>query len=182
MLARVLPAGRGADLAATVRGAVKIGQHRTLEQDIEFAFAQLSEIAIRALSPAINDTYTGLSCIDWLGDALRMLVALPNFDGAWRTRHGQVRLLIPPLRISSIVGAAFDLIREAGASSPTVMVRLLRTYARLAPQLRSDEQRKAILEEVEAGPEIMARAPAVALDQAALDTAFRLARDRLTAS
>jgi uncharacterized membrane protein len=181
-LAYVLPAERGADLTAAIHGAVMIGQHRTLEQDIEFAFAQLSEIAIRALSPAINDTYTGLSCIDWLGDAFRMLVALPNPDGVWHTRHGQPRLLVPPLRIASIVRAAFDLIREAGASSPAVIVRLLQTYARLAAQLRSDEQRNAILEEVEAAGETMARVPAVALDQQALDAAYRLARDRLTVS
>ena len=143
----------GPILAAAIHGAVMIGQSRTLEQDIEFAFAQLSEIAIRALSPAINDTYTGLSCIDWLGDALRMLVALPNPDGVWRARRGRPRLLVQPMRIAGIVQAAFDLIREAGAGSPAVIVRLLQTYARLAPQLRNDEQRKAILEEVEAARE-----------------------------
>ena len=181
-LAHVLPAAQGIDLNAAIHGAVMIGQHRTLEQDIEFAFAQLSEIAIRALSPAINDTYTGLSCIDWLGDALRMLVGLPSPDGVWRSRHGQPRLLIPPLQMASIVRVAFDLIREAGAGNPAVMVRLLQTYARLAPQLRSDEQRQAILEEVEAARETMTRAPAVAQDQEALDTAFRLARDRLTSA
>ncbi len=179
-LAHILPAEQGTNLAPAIYRAVMIGQYRTLEQDIEFAFAQLSEIAIRALSPAINDTYTGLSCIDWLGDALRMLVALPNPDGAWRARHGQERLLIPPPRMASIVRAAFDLIREAGASSPAVLLRLLQTYARLAPQLRTDEQRKAILEEVEAAGECMARAPAVAMDQVALDAALRLARDRLS--
>jgi uncharacterized membrane protein len=108
-LAHVLPAERGAELAEAIHGAVMIGQHRTLEQDIEFAFAQLSEIAIRALSPAVNDTYTGLICIDWLGDAMRMLVALPMSDGAWRTRQGQIRLLYPPVRMARIVPAAFDL-------------------------------------------------------------------------
>jgi len=180
-LAYVLPSARGADLAAAIHGAVMIGQHRTLEQDVELAFAQLSEIAIRALSPAINDTYTGLSCIDWLGDALRMLVALPKPAGVWRTQHGQPRLLTQPLRMASIVRAAFDLIREAGASSPAVIVRLLQTYARLAPQLRSDEQRNAILEEVEAARDSISHVPVVALDQQALDAAFRLARDRLTA-
>jgi hypothetical protein len=75
------------------RSSKRFGQHRTLEQDVEFAFAQLSEIAIRALSPALNDTYTGLSSIDWLGDALRMLAAFSASDGAWRTGDGKVRLL-----------------------------------------------------------------------------------------
>jgi uncharacterized membrane protein len=179
-LAHVLASDHDADLTAAVRGAVLIGQHRTLEQDIEFAFAQLAEIAIRALSPAVNDTYTGLICIDWLGDALRMLVALPAQDGASRTAAGEVRLLIPPLRMADIVPAAVDLIRQAGANSPAITIRLLQTYARLAPQLRNEQQRRAILEQVEALRESMARIQAVGLDQAALDAAYRVAHERLT--
>lgn len=180
-LAHVLPPARGVELAAEIRDTVMIGQHRTLEQDIEFAFAQLSEIAIRALSPAINDTYTGLICIDWLGDALRMLVGFPMSDGAWRTRQGQLRLLIPPLRIERIIHGAFDLIREAGANSPAVTIRLLQTYARLAPQLRNAEQRQAVLEQAEATQEGASRMREVGLDREAVDAAYRLARERLDA-
>src|SRR5262249_34572340 len=67
-LAQVLPAARAADLAPAVRRDIRIGAHRILEQDVEFGVAQLVEIALRALSPAVNDAFTGLSCIDWLGD------------------------------------------------------------------------------------------------------------------
>lgn len=180
VLAHVLPAPRRAELAAAVHGAVIFGQHRTLQQDIEFAFAQLSEIAIRALSPAINDTYTGLSCIDWLGDALRMLVSFPVLDGAWRTLGGKIRVLVPQVHIRRIVRAGFDLIREAGASSPAVTIRMLQTHARLAPMLVNDAQRRAILEQVEAVRQNMTRLPEVGLDREAIDAAYRLARERLT--
>ncbi len=180
VLAHVLPASRQAELAAKVHGAVIFGQHRTLQQDIEFAFAQLSEIAIRALSPAINDTYTGLSCIDWLGDALRMLVSFPVSDAAWRTRGGQIRVLVPPVHIRRIVRAGFDLIREAGAGSPAVTIRMLQTHARLAPMLVNDGQRQAVLEQVEAVRQSMTRLPEVGLDREAIDGAYRLARERLT--
>jgi uncharacterized membrane protein len=179
VLAHVLPASGQAELAATVHGSVIIGQHRTLQQDIEFAFAQLSEIAIRALSPAINDTYTGLSCIDWLGDALRMLVSFRVSDGAWRTRRGQIRVLVPHAQFADIVRAGFDLIREAGASSPAVMIRMLQTHARLAPMLVNDGQRQAILAQVEAVRQSMLRLPEGSLDREALDAAYRLARERL---
>jgi uncharacterized membrane protein len=181
VLARVLPAEAAERLAPAVQGAVIIGQHRTLEQDIEFAFAQLSEIAIRALSPAINDTYTGLSCIDWLGDALRMVVAFSTPQGAWRTREGRVALLLPPPVLVHMVRAAFNLIREAGASSPAVTVRLLQTYARLAPQLHNDAQRQAFLEQVEAARDVMSRMPEVGLDRDALEAAYRAAREGLVA-
>jgi len=165
----------------TIHNAVTIGQHRTLEQDAEFAFAQLSEIAIRALSPAINDTYTGLSSIDWLGDALRLVAAFPASDGAWRTNLGKTRLLIPPLRFTRAVRAAFDLIRQAATDNPAVTLRLLQTCARLALQLRDDEQRRAILEEVEAAHEAAARMPEAHIDRNAIEEAYRLACDRLGA-
>jgi uncharacterized membrane protein len=179
VLAHVLPASGQAELTPTVHGSVTIGQHRTLQQDIEFAFAQLSEIAIRALSPAINDTYTGLSCIDWLGDALRMLVSYRVSDDAWRTHDGRIRVLVPHVEFSDIVRAGFDLIREAGASSPAVMIRMLQTHARLAPMLINDGQRRAILAQVEAVRQSMLRLPEASLDRQALDAACRLARERL---
>src|SRR5262249_35445406 len=138
-----------------------------------------SEIAIRALSPAINDTYTGLSSIDWLGDALRMLGSLPVSDGAWRTSRGEVRLLVPPLRFARAVGAAFGLIRQSAADNPAVCTRLLQTCARLALQLRTEEQRRAILDQVEAIHEAAERIPDVRMDRNAVEEAYRLASDRL---
>jgi uncharacterized membrane protein len=174
-LAFVVPAERVRELGATVHNAVKIGQHRTLEQDVEFAFAQLSEIAIRALSPAVNDTYTGLSSIDWLGDALRMFATFPGSQDAWRNSLGKIRLFVPPLPFARVVHAAFDLIRQAGADSPAVTIRLLQTCARLAPQLSSDEQRRAIRHEVEAAHEAALRMPKVHLDRTALEEAYNLA-------
>src|SRR5262249_56188307 len=65
-LAAVVPSDRGAGLEAAIDRGIKIGRHRTLTQDSEFGIAQVVEIAIRALSPAINDTYTGVACVDWL--------------------------------------------------------------------------------------------------------------------
>ena len=178
-LAHVLPAPLTDELGAAIHNAVTIGQHRTLEQDPEFAFAQLSEIAIRALSPAINDTYTGLSSIDWLGDALRMLGSLPASDGAWRTSRGAVRLLVPPLRFARAVMAAFDLIRQSAVNNPAVCIRLLQTCARLALQLRTKEQRRAILDQVEAIHEAAERIPDGRMDRNAVEEAYRLASDRL---
>ena len=72
VLGYVIPSDRAAALAPLVGRHVLIGMHRTLKQDLEFGIAQLVEIALRALSPAINDTFTGLTCVDWLGDELRV--------------------------------------------------------------------------------------------------------------
>ena len=69
-LARVLPASAAAPLAGELHHAVEIGPWRTQRQDPEYAIYQVVEIAIRALSPAVNDTFTGMVCVDWLGAAL----------------------------------------------------------------------------------------------------------------
>jgi uncharacterized membrane protein len=178
-LAHVIPASHAEEFASVIHQSVRIGQHRTLEQDLEFAFAQLSEIAIRALSPAVNDTYTGLSCIDWLGDALRMFAALPSSDGEWRTNLGAVRVLVPPLHFPRVVAAALDLIRQAGAENPAVMIRLLQTCARLARQLQEEGQRRAIQAQVQAIHEAAVRFPDVHVDRNDLEDAYRLACDAL---
>ena len=69
-LADVWPAAAAPGVARALGGAHATGPHRTLTQDLSFAVDQLVEIAIRALSPAVNDTFTALACIDWLGDGL----------------------------------------------------------------------------------------------------------------
>src|SRR6202050_942568 len=66
-LAMVWPRGAAAEVALALSKAHVTGPHRTLVQDPVFAIDQLVEIAIRALSAAVNDTFTALTCIDWLG-------------------------------------------------------------------------------------------------------------------
>ena len=69
-LARVWPPGAADAVSEALRVAHVTGSSRTLAQDLAFAIDQLVEIAIRALSPAVNDTFTALTCIDWLGESL----------------------------------------------------------------------------------------------------------------
>jgi uncharacterized membrane protein len=69
-LARVWPASQAGTVAAALARAHVSGAYRTLTQDPVFPVDQLVEIAIRALSLAVNDTFTALTCIDWLADAL----------------------------------------------------------------------------------------------------------------
>jgi uncharacterized membrane protein len=78
-----------------------------------------------------------------------------------------------------IVRTAFDLIRNGAADNPAVCLRLLQTCARLAPQLHNDEQRLAVLDQVEAVHEAVAGIHHVSLDTNAIEEAYRLARERL---
>jgi uncharacterized membrane protein len=132
-LGRVLPDEATDAVRRTVRESVEIGVARTLRQDEEFALAQVVEIALRALSPAVNDTYTGLTCIDWLGAALVEIGRHPEPTGGWCSDDGEVRLVEPPLHFERELKAAFDLIRQSGADNPAVLIRLLDALTEMAP-------------------------------------------------
>ena len=93
------PGVRGAALEAAIDRAVVIGRHRTLTQDSEFGIAQIVEIAIRALSPAVNDTFTGVACVDWLADALLVLAEKPPLEGNWYDAAGELRVWMPAVRL-----------------------------------------------------------------------------------
>src|SRR6266581_3547452 len=106
-----------------------VGPHRTLSQDVSFGIDQLVEIALRALSAAVNDTFTALTCIDWLGDELRVFAVHITERGACLGASGSIRLIWPPLRISRLVKSAFDQIRQASLGQPAVMIRMLDALA-----------------------------------------------------
>jgi uncharacterized membrane protein len=174
----VLPRDRSEALADALRRDVQIGPHRTLKQDIEFGIAQLVEIALRALSPAVNDTFTGLTCIDWLGDEMRVLA--PRQDaGACLGPSGAVRLMWPSLRFARLVKAAFDQIRQAAAGNPAVSIRLLQTFASLAARFEDARIREPLLEQVDAVREAVSGERLVKSDRDDVEAAYRAAREAL---
>ncbi len=150
ILAYVIPAEKGEPLRRSINNTLAIGPNRTLTQDPEFAFAQIIEIGIRALSPAINDTFTGIACVDWLSNSILSMVDLPTTEGSWQDKDGHIRIIKAPLKFPRLVSAAFDMIREAGAGNPAILIRLLQNFIRMAPHLKNDEQRAAILRQVTA--------------------------------
>src|ERR1039457_1300560 len=101
-LAAIVPAEKIGKLEAAIDRGVHIGRHRTLTQDSEFGIAQVVEIAIRALSPAVNDTYTGIACVDWLADALLTLAERPPLEGNWYDTGSRLRVWMPPVRLERL--------------------------------------------------------------------------------
>ena len=134
-LASVVPAAKARELEPIIDRRIVIGRHRTLTQDSEFAVSQIVEIAIRALSPAVNDTFTGVACVDWLADALLILAEKPPLDGNWYDETGELRIWAPAVLLPRLVKLAFDQIRQASATTPAVLIRQLEAIRRLAPRL-----------------------------------------------
>jgi len=167
------PASRAPMLEKVVLRRLKLGRHRTMKQDFEFGIAQIVEIAIRALSPAVNDTFTGVACVDWLGDAILLAASAPSLDDCRYDSSGKLRLRVRPLRLERLVRMAFDQIRQASADNPAVSIRILETVRRIAPRLTDDRARKALQDEARAVWEAASTELVATLDREDVDAAWR---------
>ncbi|HEX7286648.1 MAG TPA: DUF2254 domain-containing protein [Candidatus Angelobacter sp.] len=128
-----------AQLVHAFARALDIGPRRTMTQDPEFAFAQIVEIGLRAMSPAVNDPNTMFTCVQWLGDGLRVIAqTLPH-----RTTHadgnGEPRVIELEYPYHRFVGAAFDPLRQVARDSPEASVVMLETIAALAGCLTEEK-------------------------------------------
>ena len=132
-----------ADWPADLLRYVSLGRHRNPEQDVAFGVQQLVDIALKALSPAVNDTTTAIMAIDYLGEVLGRL-ARRDFPGALRSDGQHLRVLVRVCDFGAYVRLAFDLVRESARGNPAVLRRLLRAIALAASQVR-DPTRLAVL-------------------------------------
>ncbi|OWP64152.1 hypothetical protein CDA63_05340 [Hymenobacter amundsenii] len=112
-----------------------LGRHRNPTQDVAFGVQQLVDIALKALSPAVNDTTTANMAIDYLGELLGQL-ARRDFPGVLRSDGHHLRVLVQVYSFADYVQLAFDLVRVSGANNPAVLRRLLRALALAASQVR----------------------------------------------
>ena len=133
-LARVFPKDRvNKSLTAQIDEAFVLGSKRTNQQDLEFSINQLVEIAVRALSPGINDPFTAIRCTDQISATL-CLLARRDIPSPYRyDDQNQLRLSIAPLVFADVIDAAFNQIRQNGRSSVAVTIRLLEAIAVIAP-------------------------------------------------
>jgi uncharacterized membrane protein len=107
-----------------LRRTFRLGMERTFEQDPKYALRILVDIAIRALSPAINDPTTAVQALDQIGDLLHHLGGRHLEIGALSDQDGHVRVVIPFPTWEDFLGLAFSEIRAYGATSMQVMRRM----------------------------------------------------------
>jgi uncharacterized membrane protein len=124
-----------------------VGSHRTLTQDVSFGIDQLVEIAIRALSPAVNDTFTAMTCIDWLGDNLCKIAADWHPTRVHRDRLGYIRVISADPAYDRLVQRAFEKIRQSSLGMPAVMIRELEALARIMTETKDPGQRRVLLDQ-----------------------------------
>jgi uncharacterized membrane protein len=132
--------------SAELLGAFDIGPTRTLQQDVEFGVIQIVDIALRAMSPAINDPSTAISCIDQLSRILiRWLGRAPPAPVLFDPPHVP-RVFVPWIRVEGMLDTAFEQIRHYAARDAAVSLRLLRAIDDIAGMLQQDDARAKLLE------------------------------------
>jgi len=138
-LASVWPAHLTDDaVIQAVRDSFILGSERTPEQDVEYGLVALADIAVRALSPGINDPTTALHCIDHLTEILAALGSRRRPDPLRTSPDKVTRLLVCDSSFDRATAVAFDQIRHYGASDPTVARALLDAISDLAGVVRPE--------------------------------------------
>ena len=141
--------------------AVALGRVRTMQQDVAFGIRQLVDVALRALSPGINDPTTAHEVVVHLGSILREILLRDLPPAVFRDGSGRTLVFPHELSYGDYVVRAFAQIRHAGARQPAVALFTLRTMAMLRSELRDAgledrgasimEQAGLVLRELERG-------------------------------
>jgi uncharacterized membrane protein len=140
-VALMVPEAPGA--AAAIRGATALGTQRAGFADLEFAVSHLVEVAVRALSPGINDPHTAMGVLDRLGSSLCDIVHV-HLHGGVTEREGETRLVVPATDYDGLTDRMFHLIRQNAAGSAAVLIRMLEVLTAVV-SCESDAQRVASL-------------------------------------
>jgi uncharacterized membrane protein len=158
---------------------IDVGPHRTLDQDVEYAIDQLVEVALRALSPAVNDTFTALTCLDWISDALRELAAIPPMAAIHCDAGGRIRVVERSRHLERVVKAAYEKIRQVAVGNPAVTIRLLRSIERVVPAMADPAGRAELGRQADLAVEGSLAAIGVEGDRADVRAAYRQVIERL---
>jgi uncharacterized membrane protein len=132
-------------LTKQIDDAFILGKQRTEQQDVEFCVNQLVEVALRAISPGINDPFTAIRCIDQLSAALCRL-AEKDFPSPYRyDEDNNLRIIASTVTFAELTDEAFNQIRHYGSSDAAVTMRLLEAIALIATRTRNKKDRAALL-------------------------------------
>ncbi|MFN8471494.1 MAG: DUF2254 domain-containing protein [Anaerolineae bacterium] len=149
VVALVWPAGRvDEQLATQIRRAFEIGNVRTPTQDIEYAVNQLTEMAVRAMSPAINDPFTAMTCLDHMGDGLAKFIRQGEKGSHYYDRDGKLRLILEPVTFERLLSAAFDMLRHASCDNATVLLHMVEVVDVISQEAKSPEARQQLIRQI----------------------------------
>ena len=146
-----------------------VGRQRTVDQDAAFGIRQLVDVAMKALSPGINDTTTAVMCVDYL-TAILVRLAGRQIESRYRTKDGELRLVTRGPTFTGLVGEAYDQIRQNADGNVAVLARLLWSLETLADRTSMATRRRVLLEHARALEELGHRSIPAPSDRQHIDS------------
>jgi len=137
-----VPAERTLHLIA----AFDIGPTRTMQQDVEFGIIQIVDIALRAMSPAVNDPSTAISCVDQLSRIIIVWIGRRPPPSYYYAPPHVLRLYVPWMSLDGLLDTAFEQIRHYAAGDVAVSLRLMRAFHDIARVTQNADFRAKLLE------------------------------------
>ena len=137
-------------LGVRLHRSFTLGVERTEAQDVEYVARLLAETALRALSPGVNDPYTAVTCIDWLGSGLALMAGRGRRPAFRLDENGELRLLFPEVGFPLVAENCLEPIRRAARENVMCTVRLLEVLAALARQVRLPRDHQVLARQAQA--------------------------------
>ena len=153
-------AGHSADAIVTsgVNDQYVIGTYRTVFQDPSFGIRQMVDVAIKALSPGVNDSTTAVTSLNYLA-AVLVRIASRRMPATERLVNGRVRVLVRQPGFEEMLDEAFSEIRRNAWNNPRVLESAVGALELVAHAAKSPARREAVLEELERFRETIERMP-----------------------
>jgi uncharacterized membrane protein len=145
----VWPAARiDEELDRQICNAFRIGNGRTPTQDVIYAVNQLVEMAVRAMSPAINDPFTAMTCLDYIGQGLAQFIQQGEKSPYYYDHDNQLRLILEPVTFDELLKTAFDMLRHCSCDNASVLLHMLEVIDRISRETKPAEARQELLRHV----------------------------------
>jgi uncharacterized membrane protein len=133
----------GQEIIAALQTAYRIDRYRTVQQDCAFGIRQIVDIALRALSPSVNDTTTAVMCVDYLTAILAQL-ASRGIPSSRRYEDGELRIIAIGPTFASLVAESFDEIRGSATGNVGIMLRMLGALQTIASLTANPSRRQPL--------------------------------------
>jgi uncharacterized membrane protein len=135
-----------ADGAGHLIAAFDVGPARTMQQDVEFGIIQIVDIALRAMSPAVNDPSTAISCVDQLSRIIIFWTSRAPPPSHYYAPPHVLRLFMPWMSFDGLLDTAFEQIRHYAAADVAVSLRLVRAFEDIASATEHADLHAKLLE------------------------------------
>jgi uncharacterized membrane protein len=131
-------------LEEEIRQAFRLGHSRTPTQDVAYAVNQLVEMAVRAMSPAINDPFTAMTCLDYIAEGLALFIRQGERSAYYYDQDRRLRLVLEPVSYVELLSAAFDMLRHASCDNASVLLHMLDAINVIGQETQSPEARQLL--------------------------------------